>query len=107
VRVLGDKIAANIILAQTARVPSIPWSGSFGGDNDGPLQANLNDKGMIPDDIFEKATTPTVEVAEAAAEKIGDEGGLIIKASEGGGGKGIRFVANEKDFAQCLYPSPE
>ena len=27
--VLGDKIAANI-LAQTAKVPSIPWSGSFG-----------------------------------------------------------------------------
>jgi hypothetical protein len=34
-RVLGDKIAAKI-LAQTANVPSIPWSGSFGGDDDGP-----------------------------------------------------------------------
>jgi len=39
--VLGDKIAANI-LAQTAKVPSIPWSGSCGGPDDGPLQANLN-----------------------------------------------------------------
>ena len=45
--VLGDKIAANI-LAQTAKVPSIPWSGSYGGPNDGPLQADLNEEGTIP-----------------------------------------------------------
>ena len=51
--VLGDKIAANI-LAQTAKVPSIPWSGSYGGPNDGPLEAELNDEGTIPEDIFEK-----------------------------------------------------
>lgn len=40
--VLGDKIAANI-LAQTAKVPSIPWSGSYGGPDDGPLQAELTE----------------------------------------------------------------
>ena len=45
--VLGDKIAANI-LAQTAEVPSIPWSG------DG-LKAELNEEGTIPDEIFNKA----------------------------------------------------
>jgi acetyl-CoA carboxylase / biotin carboxylase 1 len=95
--VLGDKIGANI-LAQTADVPSIPWSGSFGGENDGPLVANLNEKGTIPDEIFEKATTRTIEEALEAAERIGYEGGLMIKASEGGGGKGIRFVDNEKDL---------
>lgn len=99
--VLGDKIAANI-LAQTANVPSIPWSGSFGGENDGPLQANLNEQGTIPDEIFEKATTRTVEEAVAAAERIGYEGGLMIKASEGGGGKGIRFVDNEKDLRNAF-----
>lgn len=99
--VLGDKIAANI-LAQTAKVPSIPWSGSFGGDDDGPLQANLNAEGTIPDDIFEKATTRTVEEAVTAAEKIGYDGGLMIKASEGGGGKGIRFVDNEKDLRNAF-----
>jgi len=99
--VLGDKIAANI-LAQTAEVPSIPWSGSFGGPGDGPLQADLNEEGTIPDEIFEKATTRTVEEAVAAAEKIGYEGGLMIKASEGGGGKGIRFVDNEKDLRNAF-----
>jgi acetyl-CoA carboxylase / biotin carboxylase 1 len=99
--VLGDKIAANI-LAQTANVPSIPWSGSFGGKDDGPLQADLTDEGTIPDATFEKATCRTVEEAITAAEKIGYADGLMIKASEGGGGKGIRFVDNEKDLRNAF-----
>jgi len=33
-----------------------------------------------------------------AAKKIGYENGIMIKASEGGGGKGIRFVDNEEDL---------
>mmetsp|Transcript_11790 Transcript_11790/g.25461 ORF Transcript_11790/g.25461 Transcript_11790/m.25461 type:complete len:2085 (-) Transcript_11790:120-6374(-) len=95
--VLGDKIAANI-LAQTAKVPSIPWSGSFGGPDDGPLQANLNAEGTIPEEIFELGTTRNVEEAVVAAARIGYENGIMIKASEGGGGKGIRFVDNEADL---------
>jgi len=95
--VLGDKIAANI-LAQTAKVASIPWSGSFGGPDDGPLQANLNAEGTIPDEIFEKGTARNVEEAVEAAERIGYDNGIMIKASEGGGGKGIRFVDNEADL---------
>ncbi|CAB9498987.1 Acetyl-CoA carboxylase 1 [Seminavis robusta] len=99
--VLGDKIAANI-LAQTANVPSIPWSGSFGGEDDGPLKADLTDEGTIPDETFEKATCRNVEEAIVAAEKIGYEEGLMIKASEGGGGKGIRFVDNEVDLRNAF-----
>lgn len=95
--VLGDKIAANI-LAQTALVPSIPWSGSYGGPNDGPLQAELNEQGTIPDEVFEQATCRDVEEAVEAAQRIGYENGIMIKASEGGGGKGIRFVENEADL---------
>ncbi|VEU44842.1 unnamed protein product [Pseudo-nitzschia multistriata] len=95
--VLGDKIAANI-LAQTAKVPSIPWSGSFGGPDDGPLQAELTEEGTIPDEVFAKGTTKTVEEAIEAARRIGYENGIMIKASEGGGGKGIRFVDNEEDL---------
>ncbi|RYH29347.1 hypothetical protein EON65_08790 [archaeon] len=41
---LGDKVSANI-LAQTAKVPSIPWSG------DG-IECALNDEGVIPPEIF-------------------------------------------------------
>jgi acetyl-CoA carboxylase/biotin carboxylase 1 len=44
--VLGDKIAAGI-LAQTAGVPSIPWSG------DG-LKAELTKDGTIPDETFKR-----------------------------------------------------
>lgn len=86
--VLGDKIAANI-LAQTAKVPSIPWSG------DG-LEASLTDEGTIPDETFKKAQIFTVEEAMAAATRIGYP--VMIKASEGGGGKGIRMVNNEEEL---------
>jgi len=95
--VLGDKIAANI-LAQTAKVPSIPWSGSYGGPDDGPLQAELTEEGTIPDAIFAQATSNNVDEAIDAARRIGYENGIMIKASEGGGGKGIRFVDNEEDL---------
>ena len=86
--VLGDKIAANI-LAQTANVPSIPWSG------DG-LTAELTDDGRIPDETFNKAMVHTADEAVAAAERIGYP--VMLKASEGGGGKGIRMSASEEEL---------
>jgi len=86
--VLGDKIGANI-LAQTAKVPSIPWSG------DG-LVANLTAEGTIPDEIFKKAMVTTVEESLAAANRIGYP--VMLKASEGGGGKGIRMSTNDDEL---------
>jgi len=86
--VLGDKIAANI-LAQTAKVPSIPWSG------DG-LTAQLTAEGTIPQETFDKACVKTVEDALAAAQRIGYP--VMLKASEGGGGKGIRMSADAEQL---------
>ncbi|KAG5181165.1 acetyl-CoA carboxylase [Tribonema minus] len=86
--VLGDKIAANI-LAQTAKVPSIPWSG------DG-LTADLTDEGTIPTETFNKAMVTTLEEATAAAKRIGFP--VMVKASEGGGGKGIRMSNSEEEL---------
>eukprot|EP00434_Breviolum_minutum_P044305 symbB.v1.2.039556.t2/scaffold6638.1/size16554/1 len=83
---LGDKIAANI-LAQTAKVPSIPWSG------DG-LTCELTAEGEVPDDVFQKAMVKTVEDAMERAKSIG----FPIMASEGGGGKGIRKATSMEEL---------
>ena len=85
---LGDKVSANI-LAQTAEVPSIPWSG------DGITSA-LNSEGVIPKDVFDSACVFTVEDALKSAEKIGFP--IMIKASEGGGGKGIRMAKDVEEL---------
>ena len=79
---LGDKVSANI-LAQTAHVSSILWSG-------GGIKSKLNDQGVIPKDVFDSACVFTAEDAEARANDIGYP--VMIKASEGGGGKGIRMA---------------
>jgi acetyl-CoA carboxylase/biotin carboxylase 1 len=92
---LGDKIAANI-LAQTAGVPSIPWSGSFGGKDDGPLTAELDEECGVDKAIFDKAMVTTMEEALASAKRIGYP--VMLKASEGGGGKGIRMSDDEDEL---------
>jgi acetyl-CoA carboxylase/biotin carboxylase 1 len=85
---LGDKISAGI-LAQTAGVPSIPWSG------DG-ITSKLNDEGVIPQEDFMAACVTTADEAEKRAKKIGYP--VMIKASEGGGGKGIRKATNDEEL---------
>ncbi|PFH33849.1 acetyl-CoA carboxylase ACC1 [Besnoitia besnoiti] len=89
---LGDKIAANI-LAQTAGVPSIPWSGDS-------LKAHLDASGSIPKEVFQQATVQSVEDCEKVAARIGYP--MMIKASEGGGGKGIRMV-DRKEQLRAAY----
>lgn len=50
----------------------------------------------VAKEIFDKAMVRTVDEAIASAKRIGYP--LMIKASEGGGGKGIRMSANEEEL---------
>lgn len=87
-RALGDKIGSTLI-AQSAGVSCMPWSGSG-------LTVDYANTG-IPKDKYSKSCVTTVAEAEAAAEKVGFP--LMIKASEGGGGKGIRKVTQKDEIA--------
>ncbi|KAL9647632.1 hypothetical protein ABK040_015123 [Willaertia magna] len=86
---LGDKISSTI-LAQAAGVPTIPWSGSG-------IEHNVSELGLpIPEDTYLKACIVDEKEALECAHKIGYP--LMIKASEGGGGKGIRKVSNDEEL---------
>nr|QLI61955.1 acetyl-CoA carboxylase 2 [Streltzoviella insularis] len=86
---LGDKIASSIV-AQTADIPTLPWSGS-------ELKAEYNSKKIkISSELFARGCVTSPEQGLQAANRIGFP--VMIKASEGGGGKGIRKVENPDDF---------
>eukprot|EP01134_Creolimax_fragrantissima_P000481 CFRG0481T1 len=93
---LGDKIASSIV-AQSASVPTLPWNGSgVTIDVD-----NLNGEVLnVPPEVYERGTVGTVEEGKEAAERIGYP--VMIKASEGGGGKGIRKVERSDQFANLF-----
>lgn len=94
-RSLGDKISSTIV-AQHAKVPCIPWSG------EGVDQVKIGADGIVTveDHIYDKGCTHSPEEGLEMARKIGFP--VMVKASEGGGGKGIRKVDSEENFAQ-LY----
>jgi acetyl-CoA carboxylase/biotin carboxylase 1 len=94
-RSLGDKISSTIV-AQHAKVPCIPWSGE-GVDE---VKVDKNGIVTVEDHVYEKGCTKSWEEGLAVAKKIGFP--VMVKASEGGGGKGIRKVEREEDFEQ-LY----
>nr|WP_320131210.1 carboxyl transferase domain-containing protein [uncultured Holophaga sp.] len=71
-RKLGDKIGSKL-LAESAGVPVAPWSG-------GPVE--------------------TVEAALTHARHIGFP--LVMKATAGGGGRGIRFIHREEELADAF-----
>ena len=88
---LGDKIASTII-AQSAGVPCISWSGSgvdVVADADGKVTS-------MDDAVFAKACVNTAEEAVEVAERVGYP--IMIKASEGGGGKGVRKAKCRADI---------
>jgi acetyl-CoA carboxylase / biotin carboxylase 1 len=83
---LGDKIGSTII-AQSAGVPVIGWNGNgiiIDYEKDG-----------LSDEIYAKANVITSEDALECSNRIGYP--VMIKASEGGGGKGIRKVLKAED----------
>ncbi|KAJ5977625.1 hypothetical protein N7501_000967 [Penicillium viridicatum] len=94
-RSLGDKISSTIV-AQHAGVPCIPWSGT------GVDAVKLDEHGIVTveDEVYKQGCTFSPEEGLAKAKEIGFP--VMVKASEGGGGKGIRKVENEAEF-HALY----
>jgi len=91
---LGDKIGSTII-AQTAGVPCISWNGNN-------VSAEYDKvTGSLPAEAYSAATIKNADDAVRASNEIGYP--VMIKASEGGGGKGIRMVS-DLDYSMCPAP---
>ncbi|PWA19506.1 hypothetical protein CCH79_00006981 [Gambusia affinis] len=92
---LGDKVASSIV-AQSADIPTLPWSGSG-------LRVEWTEEDQrrgcvvsVPLEVYKEGCVHDVDDGLVEAEKIGYP--VVIKASEGGGGKGIRKVENPDEF---------
>ena len=90
-RSLGDKISSTIV-AQHDGVPCIPWSGT------GVDEVQIDSDGIVTveDKVYDMGCTHSPEEGLEKARQIGFP--VMVKASEGGGGKGIRKVDKEEDF---------
>jgi acetyl-CoA carboxylase/biotin carboxylase 1 len=95
-RSLGDKISSTIV-AQSADVPTMPWSGS------GISDTTLSESGyvVVPEKAYMDACVTSVRDGLVSAERIGWP--VMIKASEGGGGKGIRMVKQANAFKNAYH----
>ena len=111
---MGDKIMSKLIMDE-AGVPLLPWNGNYVSiseiraeverlakereESEGPL-APSDRFHMLFDLAYERVGIASVEEARAVIERIGLP--VVIKATAGGGGRGIRFVTNEKDLSSGL-----
>ncbi|KFQ91765.1 Acetyl-CoA carboxylase 2, partial [Nipponia nippon] len=96
---LGDKVASTIV-AQTVQIPTLPWSGSGlvaqWSEDDQKHQQTIS----IPLETYAQGCVKDVEEGLEVAKTIGYP--LMIKAAEGGGGKGIRKVEAPEEFGTCF-----
>ncbi|XP_071338956.1 acetyl-CoA carboxylase 2 isoform X3 [Trachinotus anak] len=92
---LGDKVASSIV-AQSADIPTLPWSGSGLRVDWAEEDQGLGNVISVPSEVYAKGCVHDVDDGLAGAERIGYP--VVIKASEGGGGKGIRKVESSEDF---------
>ncbi|XP_069727330.1 acetyl-CoA carboxylase 2 isoform X1 [Phaenicophaeus curvirostris] len=96
---LGDKVASTIV-AQTVQIPTLPWSGSGlvaqWSEEDQEHQKTIS----IPLETYAQGCVKDVEEGLEVAKRIGYP--LMIKAAEGGGGKGIRKVEAGEEFGACF-----
>nr|KAG5704977.1 hypothetical protein BaRGS_022819 [Batillaria attramentaria] len=96
---LGDKIASSIV-AQTAGVPTLPWSGSGLKLNWSEEERAKGKTLVVPQELYRRGCTSDMEEGLKVAQEIGFP--VMIKASEGGGGKGIRKAENADDFGNLF-----
>uniref|UniRef100_A0A7E4VD69 Acetyl-CoA carboxylase n=1 Tax=Panagrellus redivivus TaxID=6233 RepID=A0A7E4VD69_PANRE len=91
---LGDKIASTII-AQTVNVPTIEWSGS--GIR---IPESLKEDAAleVTDDLYGLATVSSPDEGLKCLTDKHITYPVMIKASEGGGGKGIRKCITDEEF---------
>jgi len=111
---MGDKIMSKLIMEE-AKVPLLPWNGSnislseLRSEAKG-LVAAAGDKAVPPsgsdhyrnlfDLAYKRAGVNSIEEARSVVDRISLP--VVIKATAGGGGRGIRFVTNEKDLGSGL-----
>ncbi|CAB1319436.1 unnamed protein product [Coregonus sp. 'balchen'] len=89
---LGDKVASSIV-AQSADIPTLPWSGSGLRVDWTEEDQRLGHVISVPPEVYVLGCVRDVDDGLAGADRIGYP--VVIKASEGGGGKGIRKVQAE------------
>ena len=111
---MGDKIMSKLIM-DDAKVPMLPWNGSkislsklradaedlfrSREDREGPI-SEMDRYHMLFDLAYERAGIDSIEAARSVVDNI--ELPVVIKATAGGGGRGIRFITNENDLEKGL-----
>uniref|UniRef100_A0A8C0UZH7 acetyl-CoA carboxylase n=1 Tax=Cyanistes caeruleus TaxID=156563 RepID=A0A8C0UZH7_CYACU len=96
---LGDKVASTIV-AQTLEIPTLPWSGSGLVAQWSEEDQNHQQTISIPLETYAQGCVKDMEEGLEVARRIGYP--LMIKAAEGGGGKGIRKVEAAEEFSACF-----